>query len=73
MSIRVKMRLASMGILPQTTHEERMELDKLIEERTGMYCDIGVEKLTDVELKQLLEVIRNKKKQKRECEVSYVA
>jgi len=64
MSRRVKERLKRMGILDRTDHEDRVELDRLIEERTGKPCDDGVDELTDDDLLDLLKRIwkrRNKK------------
>ena len=40
MSIKVKIRLMNLGV--ETTHEERRDLDRLIEERTAKYCDEGI-------------------------------
>ena len=59
MSIKVKIRLEALGI--ETTHEERVALDAAIEEKTGKYCDIGVEEFTDEEFKALLENIRKRR------------
>lgn len=43
MSKRVKVRLRSMRILEKTDHEDRVELDRKIEEKTGKPCDEGVD------------------------------
>jgi len=65
MSRRVKERLSRMRVLRQTTHEDRVELDKRIEEKTGKPCDIGVYELTDEEIMELLRQIWGKKKKKK--------
>ncbi len=64
MSRRVKARLGWMEVLDQTTHEDRVELDRRIEEKTGKYCDDGVDELTDEEIMELLRQIWEKKKKK---------
>jgi len=47
MSIKVKELLKALGI--ESTHEEREEIDKLIEQITGKYCDEGITELTTEE------------------------
>jgi len=49
-------------LLIQTTHEERMEIDREIERRTRESCETGVDKITDQELKGIVEYVRRKKK-----------
>jgi hypothetical protein len=56
----------------QTTHEEREELDKIIKERTGKYCDDAVDQLTDQQLMQFLEEARRRLRRKREM-ISFVS
>lgn len=65
MSIKVKERLMLMRVLDQTTHDDRVELDRRIEKKTGKYCDIGVYLLTDEEIMELLRQIWGKKKKKK--------
>ncbi|GAI76622.1 unnamed protein product [marine sediment metagenome] len=65
MSRRVKERLRLMRVLEQTTHEDRVELDRRIEEKTGKYCDDGVDELTNEEIMELLRAIWVKKKKKK--------
>jgi len=60
MSILVKRLLESLGI--ETTHEERLEIDRLIEEVTGKYCDEGVLELSKEEF---LEIVKEAKKRVR--------
>lgn len=54
-----------MMVLQQTTHEDRVELDKRIEEKTGKYCDDGVDELTDEEIMELLKKIWEEKKKRK--------
>ena len=44
MSIRVREWLKLMGLFHLTNHEERVEIDKEIERRTGRYCDNAIDK-----------------------------
>lgn len=60
MSIRVKARLNRLNIL--TTHEERVEIDREIERRTNVYCDTGIDKISDDELKEIVELVRRRRK-----------
>ena len=62
MSDKVKERLMLMRVLGQTTHEDRVELDRRIEQKTGKYCDDGVADLTDEEIMELLRQIWEKRK-----------
>lgn len=51
-----------MRVLAQTTHEDRVELDRLIEAKTGKYCDEGVSELSDDEIMELLRLAWEKTK-----------
>ncbi len=64
MSRKVKERLELMRVLAQTTHEDRVELDRLIEEKTGKPCDEGVYELSDEDILDLLRLIWKKRKKK---------
>ena len=64
MSRRVKERLMLMRVLAQTTHEDRAELDRRIEKKTGKYCDKGVDELSDEDILDLLRLIWRKRKKK---------
>ena len=46
----------------ETTHEERQDIDREIERRTGRYCDSGVELLSEAEFLAIVESIRRKRK-----------
>jgi len=57
--------LARLGLLHLTTHEDRIEIDREIEARTGMYCDdaiamglVGEEEFLEI----VMGVIRRRKK-----------
>ena len=64
MSRRVKARLRRMEILEKTDHEDRVELDRLIEEKTGKPCDEGVDELSDEDILDLLRLVWRKRKKK---------
>ena len=53
-----------MGILDRTDHEDRVELDRKIEEKTGKPCDEGVDELSDEDILDLLRLIWKKRKKK---------
>ncbi|HID43628.1 MAG TPA: hypothetical protein EYP30_07665 [Archaeoglobaceae archaeon] len=73
MSIVVKERLRESGLLHLTTHEDRVEIDRMIEEITGMYCDEGVKVLSESEFLEIVEsIIRRRKKKKAERTVEVV-
>ena len=60
MSIKVKEWLRRLGI--DTTHEEREEIDREIERRTGQYCDKGVELLTEAEFLAIVDIVKRKRR-----------
>lgn len=72
MSDRVKERLMLMRVLRLTTHDDRVELDRVIEERTGKYCDEGVSELTDEQIMILLRQIWEDKKKKKKKKIPAV-
>ena len=53
-----------MKILEKTDHEDRAELDRKIEEKTGKPCDEGVDELSDEDILDLLMLIWRKRKKK---------
>ena len=63
MSIKVFERLVKMMV--ETTHEERKEIDKDIEDKTGKYCDEGVDELSDTEFIEIVNKVKRKRKKKR--------
>ena len=60
MSIKVKEWLRRLGI--DTTHEEREEIDREIERRTGQYCDKGVELFTEAEFLAIVDLAKRKRR-----------
>jgi hypothetical protein len=60
MSIKVKEWLRRLGI--DTTHEERLEIDREIEHRTGQYCDEGIGLLSEAEFLSIVASARRKSK-----------
>ena len=56
------MKARLLRLLIQTTHEERLEIDREIERRTRENCETGVDKITDQELKGIVEYVRRKRK-----------
>jgi hypothetical protein len=65
MSIKVKIRLRQMNLLFKTIHEDRVKIDEEIERRTGLYCDEGIDKISDDELREIVEkILTNKLKKK---------
>jgi len=60
MSIKVREWLRRLGI--ETTHEERQDIDREIERRTGRYCDSGVDLLSEAEFLAIVESVRRKRK-----------
>lgn len=74
MSIVVRLRLRELGLLDLTTHEDRLEIDRVIEEITGLHCDEGVKILSDEEFIEIVEsVLRRKRRKKKREEVIEVA
>jgi hypothetical protein len=63
MSIRVKERLFKIEL--ETTHEERKELDEIIENRFLRPCDEAIDDVSDNQLIALVNYIRKKKKKKK--------
>ncbi len=69
MSNKVKERLQMMKWLHLTDHDDRVELDRIIEERTRKHCDIGVSCLSDDEIKAILKGIWTRKKKRKPLEM----
>jgi len=70
MSRLVKARLDALRIL--TTHQEREMIDRIVEERTRQDCDVGINKVSDDELKRIVEEARKRLAKKREAIPVYV-
>jgi len=63
MSVKVWERLRQLMI--ELDHEERVELDKEIEQSTDKPCDEGVDDLLDGEFILLVNKVKKKKKKKK--------
>ncbi len=60
MSIKVREWLHRLGI--ETNHEEREEIDRQIERRTGLYCDEGIQLLSEAEFLAIVDSVRRRRK-----------
>ncbi len=60
MSIKVKEWLKQLGI--ETTHEERVEIDREIEILTRRPCDEGVSELSERKFLEIVDKVRRRKK-----------
>jgi len=60
MSIKVREWLRRLGI--ETTHEEREEIDREIERKTGRYCDVGIAALSESEFRSIVESVKRKRR-----------
>ena len=60
MSIKVREWLRKLGI--DTTHEEREEIDREIERKTGQYCDKGVELLSEADFLAIVDSVRRRRR-----------
>lgn len=51
-------------MLKQTTHEDRVKIDKEIERRTGVYCDYALDRnmLSKRQFKEIVEAVIRKRK-----------
>jgi len=68
MSRLVKEWLIRLGLFLQTTHEDRVQIDREIERRTGLYCDEAVRRglITEREFKEIVATILSRKRRKKE-------
>jgi len=60
MSIKVKEWLKLLGI--ETTHEERLDIDREIEFVTRLTCDEGVSQLTEQRFLAIVEKVKRKRR-----------
>jgi len=67
MSQKVKERLTRQNI--ETTHEERREIDRVIEERTGLPCDEGVTKLSETEFLYIVGQVKKRLRKKEPIQI----
>ena len=66
MSIRVREWLRLMGLFHLTTHEDRVEIDREIERRTGVYCDDAIDRglISKREFEEIVHSILKRKKKR---------
>jgi len=57
----------------ETTHKQRVEIDREIERRKNMYCDDAVERglVSEEEFLEIVSLVKKRKKNKKE-EIAYV-
>jgi hypothetical protein len=76
MSYKIREWLKRLNLFSQTTHEDRLEIDREIERRTGVECDKAVEqgRIDERTFKEIvLMVLRKKRKpEERKQEVAMV-
>jgi hypothetical protein len=70
MSRLVKARLDALRIL--TTREERVLIDAIVEERTQQNCDVGIDRISDEELRRIVEEAKRRLTKKKEAIPVYV-
>lgn len=66
MSIMVREWLMLMGLYPLTNHEDRVEIDREIERRTGVYCDDAIDKglISKHEFEEIVRSILEREKKR---------
>jgi len=62
MSEVVRILLKKYGLLKETTHEDRKEIARIIEDRTGYECDLGAKMLSEEEFMEIVDSVLKKKK-----------
>lgn len=70
MSIRVREWLRLMGLFSLTTHEDRVEIDREIERRTGVYCDDAIDRglISKREFEEIVNsILKRRKKRTKEA------
>jgi len=62
--------LQALRLLDRTTHEDRVEIDREIERRTGVNCDTAIlqKLISEEEFRAIVEAILKKKKRKKKLE-----
>jgi len=67
MSQKVREWLILLQLFDQTTHEDRLEIDREIERRTGIYCDDAISRrlISEREFREIVATILNRKKRRR--------
>ena len=67
MSRKVREWLRLLELFDQTTHEDRVEIDREIKRRTGIYCDDAISRhlISEQEFREIVATILNRKKRKK--------
>jgi hypothetical protein len=67
LSQKVREWLMLLQLFDQTTHEDRLEIDREIERRTGINCDDAINRrlISEQEFQEIVATILNRKKSKR--------
>ena len=54
-------------LFDQTTHEDRVEIDREIERRTGIYCDDALRRrlISEQELREIVATVLNRKRKRK--------
>jgi len=74
MSQKVREWLMLLQLFDQTTHEDRVEIDREIERRTGVYCDDAITRhlISEQEFREIVSEILNRKKKRKEVVPSVI-
>ena len=67
MSNKVRERLRLLALYEQTTHQDRLDIDREIERRKGMNCDEAMELglVNDEQFREIVELILRRKRKKK--------
>jgi len=66
--------LRELGLLGETTHQDRLEIDREIERRTRVNCDTAILRklISEDEFRAIVEAVLKRKKRKKEAEAIVV-
>jgi len=70
---KARVMIGQLDLLPQTTHEDRVEIDREVERVTGKNCDEGVKELTQAEFVDLVKKVLERRKKKKKEELAAYA
>jgi len=58
--------LIRLGLFHLTTHEDRLEIDRIIEERTGVDCDTAIAQglISETEFRKIVDYVLRRKRRK---------
>lgn len=71
MSRLVREWLLALGLYHLTTHEDRKEIDRIIEERYGMYCDDAIAQglVSEEEFREIVEAVLRRRRKRKKVEL----